>query len=948
MSEETTGSHQPHESEANPRVRNENLLERISIIQSGLHAENILAKEPEQDSLPDATGQMLSRVALQAVAAEGRETRNQLLLENMGLIRRVAGNVWHRNIRQVQDNLEFSDLMQYGAEAMIDSFAKFSLQKAETTTQERLSIGKTVNHETLFATYVGDRVYRSIVQTLADETVIKVPDSVHVHISGVNAFQHELTKKYQRNVSFEEALLAKNWPILDGKEDTLQLYRNRQALVRTGRRMLHVFSLSETINRNDLRPLDPNDTLEAIIKEANPEDLALERFEEHTDNLELLKKIIQLARKNHPVLTERELFVFAQLAVNELRHHEIIDLLAEREGHSVSRQMVSLLNNKALKKLRAAAELLQEPAAEELAKPEEPKLDLEYYRVLRRRTLARRQKSKAEEVIIADVAPEDYTQEPEIALTEVPEPDDAAVDFDQQPEEIVLEESSGELVPNDPATLLHSIAMRFGKGAKEVRETQADILINHFLRNGTMGRQAGQEILTRLQRFYIKSLANRIPRDRQAEAVMVFFLGDDKNKILPMPFTELVEFLGEREHANPEKIPDFVLWVLQQELTWITQQLPTPASSVRRSPQGPRSTKRKVSQRSPKTVFNPELEDEPEPISEIVEVEEQEQLEAKKVNDEEGLDEEAQEAEEAISVTTAESAFLGKAQKNKLLSAEEEVELAKQIEAGLFAQLKLDTILETEENRQYVRDLHQLVREGKTAKNRFVEANLLLCAKTARRFMGRGLDFPDLIQEGNLGLIKAVEKFDYTKGFKFSGYATPWIEQSIRRGIGDKGRDIRIPVYMVENVNKLRRVRIELGRELNRQPTDLEVAAELEITPEKVREWTEISQPIASLNTLVGDGDNELGDLFADTSVDVSATAVDSQEKEALTKALETQLTSIERDTIRLRFGLQDGVARTLDQVAELLGYQREYIRQIQERAIKKLRDPDVVRHFSE
>ena len=283
--------------------------------------------------------------------------------------------------------------------------------------------------------------------------------------------------------------------------------------------------------------------------------------------------------------------------------------------------------------------------------------------------------------------------------------------------------------------------------------------------------------------------------------------------------------------------------------------------------------------------------------------------------------------------------YLKQIGKVALLNAELEVELAKRIEAGLFAEDKLAT--ESKLAPADRRDLNWVVKDGKRSKSHLLEANLRLVVSLAKRYTGRGMQFLDLIQEGNLGLIRAVEKFDYTKGFKFSTYATWWIRQAITRAMADQARTIRIPVHMVEVINKLARVQRQLLQDLGREPTPDELAAELDMTPEKVVEVQKYGREPISLSTPLGeDGDSEFGDLIEDTEAVVPADAVGFT---MLQQELERVLDSLhpgEAGVIRSRFGLGDGVQMTLDQIGEKFGVTRERIRQIESKTMSKLRHP--------
>lgn len=283
--------------------------------------------------------------------------------------------------------------------------------------------------------------------------------------------------------------------------------------------------------------------------------------------------------------------------------------------------------------------------------------------------------------------------------------------------------------------------------------------------------------------------------------------------------------------------------------------------------------------------------------------------------------------------------YLKQIGKVALLNAELEVELAKRIEAGLFAEEKLGAAGKLAPAAR--RDLNWVVKDGQRAKSHLLEANLRLVVSLAKRYTGRGMQFLDLIQEGNLGLIRAVEKFDYTKGYKFSTYATWWIRQAITRAMADQARTIRIPVHMVEVINKLARVQRQLLQDLGREPSPEELAAELDMTPEKVVEVQKYGREPISLSTPLGeDGDSEFGDLIEDTEAVVPADAVGFT---MLQQELERVLDSLhprEAGVIRSRFGLGDGVQMTLDQIGEKFGVTRERIRQIESKTMSKLRHP--------
>ncbi|MCA0336619.1 MAG: RNA polymerase sigma factor [Actinobacteria bacterium] len=283
--------------------------------------------------------------------------------------------------------------------------------------------------------------------------------------------------------------------------------------------------------------------------------------------------------------------------------------------------------------------------------------------------------------------------------------------------------------------------------------------------------------------------------------------------------------------------------------------------------------------------------------------------------------------------------YLKQIGKVALLNAEQEVELAKRIEAGLFAEEKLNAGEKME--MQLKRELWWIAQDGKKAKNHLLEANLRLVVSLAKRYTGRGMLFLDLIQEGNLGLIRAVEKFDYTKGYKFSTYATWWIRQAITRAMADQARTIRIPVHMVEVINKLARVQRQMLQDLGREPTPEELAKELDMTPEKVVEVQKYGREPISLHTPLGeDGDSEFGDLIEDSEAVVPADAVSfTLLQEQLHSVLDT-LSEREAGVVSMRFGLTDGQPKTLDEIGKVYGVTRERIRQIESKTMSKLRHP--------
>ena len=306
---------------------------------------------------------------------------------------------------------------------------------------------------------------------------------------------------------------------------------------------------------------------------------------------------------------------------------------------------------------------------------------------------------------------------------------------------------------------------------------------------------------------------------------------------------------------------------------------------------------------------------------------------------------------DGVSIEDPVRMYLKEIGKVPLLSADEEIELAQKMENGakaseniskLMAQMSEEASEEEKAELQQKIDAEQgIIDEGEEAKKKLAEANLRLVVSIAKRYVGRGMLFLDLIQEGNLGLIKAVEKFDYSKGYKFSTYATWWIRQAITRAIADQARTIRIPVHMVETINKLIRVSRQLLQELGREPSPEEIAAEMKMPEERVREILKISQEPVSLETPIGEEeDSHLGDFIQDDNVPVPADAAAfSLLKEQLTEVLGT-LTEREQKVLKLRFGLEDGRARTLEEVGKEFNVTRERIRQIEAKALRKLRHP--------
>jgi RNA polymerase primary sigma factor len=365
---------------------------------------------------------------------------------------------------------------------------------------------------------------------------------------------------------------------------------------------------------------------------------------------------------------------------------------------------------------------------------------------------------------------------------------------------------------------------------------------------------------------------------------------------------------------------------------------------------------RKVTAASPATVVEEQAQGEevaPDAPADLevdvevaaVEVEETEEDATDFAWDEEESEALRQARKDAEMTASADSvrAYLKQIGKVALLNAEEEVDLAKRIEAGLYAAERTRQAEERSEKlpMQLRRDLRWIVNDGERAKNHLLEANLRLVVSLAKRYTGRGMAFLDLIQEGNLGLIRAVEKFDYTKGYKFSTYATWWIRQAITRAMADQARTIRIPVHMVEVINKLGRIQRELLQDLGREPTPDELAKEMDITPDKVLEIQQYAREPISLDQTIGDeGDSQLGDFIEDSEAVVAVDAVSfTLLQDQLQSVLQT-LSEREAGVVKLRFGLTDGQPRTLDEIGQVYGVTRERIRQIESKTMSKLRHP--------
>ena len=329
-----------------------------------------------------------------------------------------------------------------------------------------------------------------------------------------------------------------------------------------------------------------------------------------------------------------------------------------------------------------------------------------------------------------------------------------------------------------------------------------------------------------------------------------------------------------------------------------------------------------------------------EELRALAEVDDEEDNGAFSLSDSDEGDEPEQQVTVAGATADPVKDYLKQIGKVALLSAEEEVDLAKRIEAGLFAEEEL-AAGHIKPRKNQADDFRIIIEDGRRAKNHLLEANLRLVVSLAKRYTGRGMLFLDLIQEGNLGLIRAVEKFDYTKGYKFSTYATWWIKQAITRAMADQARTIRIPVHMVEVINKLARVQRQMLQDLGREPTPDELAKELDMTAEKVLEVQKYGREPISLHTPLGeDGDSEFGDLIEDSEAIVPAEAVNfTLLQEQLQDVLDT-LSEREAGVVAMRFGLTDGQQKTLDEIGRVYGVTRERIRQIESKTMSKLRHP--------
>jgi RNA polymerase primary sigma factor len=365
-----------------------------------------------------------------------------------------------------------------------------------------------------------------------------------------------------------------------------------------------------------------------------------------------------------------------------------------------------------------------------------------------------------------------------------------------------------------------------------------------------------------------------------------------------------------------------------------------PATKAAAKPAAKKATGKAAGTETPAAPAEGEVDAENIPAEELAE--DDEEIVWDEEEESEALRQARKDAEMTASADSV-RAYLKQIGKVALLNAEEEVDLAKRIEAGLYSAERLRQAEENGEklSTQMRRDLRWIVRDGERAKNHLLEANLRLVVSLAKRYTGRGMAFLDLIQEGNLGLIRAVEKFDYTKGYKFSTYATWWIRQAITRAMADQARTIRIPVHMVEVINKLGRIQRELLQDLGREPTPEELAKEMDITPDKVLEIQQYAREPISLDQTIGDeGDSQLGDFIEDSEAVVAVDAVSfTLLQDQLQSVLQT-LSEREAGVVKLRFGLTDGQPRTLDEIGQVYGVTRERIRQIESKTMSKLRHP--------
>ncbi len=411
-------------------------------------------------------------------------------------------------------------------------------------------------------------------------------------------------------------------------------------------------------------------------------------------------------------------------------------------------------------------------------------------------------------------------------------------------------------------------------------------------------------------------------------------------KAAPADVDETVEELDDIELENAEPGDDLEVDVADLELDQLEEGIEVDVVDVEVAVAAGEDAEPAANATAATAEAVPAAEDD-----EIVEPSEKDKASGDFVWDEEESEALRQARKDAELTASADSvrAYLKQIGKVALLNAEEEVELAKRIEAGLYGTQLMSEVADRGEKLPAAqrRDMAWICRDGDRAKNHLLEANLRLVVSLAKRYTGRGMAFLDLIQEGNLGLIRAVEKFDYTKGYKFSTYATWWIRQAITRAMADQARTIRIPVHMVEVINKLGRIQRELLQDLGREPTPEELAREMDITPEKVLEIQQYAREPISLDQTIGDeGDSQLGDFIEDSEAVVAVDAVSfTLLQDQLQSVLET-LSEREAGVVRLRFGLTDGQPRTLDEIGQVYGVTRERIRQIESKTMSKLRHP--------